>query len=50
MTQPLHDPNPKIEPYEPAPEPYESLEPLDTVDSLDLEDRQALRRVPGLAT
>ena len=50
MTQPLHDPNPKIGPYEPAPEPYESLEPLDTVDSLDLEDRQALRRVPGLAT
>ena len=47
MTQPLHDPTAKTEPYEPESEPYE---PFDSVDSFDLEDRQALRRVPGLAT
>ena len=45
MTQPLHDPTPAIEPYEP--EPYQPTEPY---GSFDLEDRQALRRVPGLAT
>jgi GTPase len=45
MTQPLHDPTPEIAPYEP--EPYEPIEPP---ESFDLEDRQALRRVPGLAT
>jgi GTP-binding protein HflX len=53
MTQPLHDPTRKIEPYEPEPEPHASLDSLDafeSVDSFDLEDRQALRRVPGLAT
>ena len=53
MTQPLHEPTPKIEPDEPAPGPDEPIEPyesFESLDSFDLEDRQALRRVAGLAT
>jgi hypothetical protein len=46
MTQPLPEPSQRpdadlVEAYEPDQPPYESF---------DLEDRQALRRVPGLAT
>ena len=46
MTQPL--PNTSTEPYEP--DAAYRLDDTEQYESFDLEDRQALRRVPGLAT
>ena len=49
MTQPLHHSTPRVEPVEVDPFEADSFEDIDA-ESFDLEDRQALRRVPGLAT